>query len=181
MNSKNSIVLSLVISIILVNSLKSQEEKRETFHPQIHGAIMMANSHVPKAVEGAFIGITVPTWGFDLGYYFHPKWSAVIQADIIIQSFTVEEDNIELRRTNPMALVPVLQFEIFKRCLIYTGLGYELEEHENLALWRVGIEYNFEISKKFEIGLNLRYENKEEVYDTWTFGIAFNKRLWMKK
>jgi len=36
------------------------------------------------------------------------------------------------------------------------------------------------ITDNFEIGLNLIYESKEEVYDALTFGIAFNKTLWEK-
>lgn len=31
------------------------------------------------------------------------------------------------------------------------------------------------------IPLNQMYENKEEVYNAWMFGVAFNKRLWEKK
>jgi hypothetical protein len=46
---------------------------------------------------------------------------------------------------------------------------------------KVGTKYSFEITEDFEIALNVMYENKEEVYDAWTFGIAFNKKLWEKK
>jgi hypothetical protein len=59
--------------------------------------------------------------------------------------------------------------------------GYEFYSHENLFLIKVETEYRFEITKNFEIALNLIYENKEEIYDTWTFGVAFNKKLWQKK
>lgn len=61
------------------------------------------------------------------------------------------------------------------------GPGYEFERHENFYLGKAGTEYSFEITEEFEIALNLSYENKQEVYDAWTFGIAFNKVLWRKK
>jgi hypothetical protein len=37
------------------------------------------------------------------------------------------------------------------------------------------------LAHSFVIALNLIYENKEEVYDTWTFALPFNKKLWEKK
>jgi hypothetical protein len=46
---------------------------------------------------------------------------------------------------------------------------------------RIGTEYSFEITENFEIALNFIYENKDEVFDALTFGIAFNKKLWEKK
>jgi hypothetical protein len=57
----------------------------------------------------------------------------------------------------------------------------QFERHENFFLVKVGTEYSFEITEDFEVALNVMYENKEEVYDAWTFGIAFNKKLWEKK
>jgi hypothetical protein len=75
----------------------------------------------------------------------------------------------------------VLHYHALRHWSFYLGPGYELESHGNLFLLRAGTEYSFEITKDFEIALNLLYENKDEVYDTWTFGIAFNKKLWEKK
>ena len=33
---------------------------------------MIANSHVPQATEGGKEVAIIPTWGFDLDYFFHP-------------------------------------------------------------------------------------------------------------
>jgi hypothetical protein len=60
----------------------------------------------------------------------------------------------------------------------YAGPGYELEGHENLFFMKFGTEYGIELTEKFELGLNLQYENKFEVYDSFTFGVAFNFLLW---
>ncbi|MCU0361326.1 MAG: hypothetical protein MUF75_11535 [Bacteroidia bacterium] len=45
----------------------------------------------------------------------------------------------------------------------------------------LGTEYSFEITENFEIALILLFENKQNVYNIWTFGIAFNKKLWERK
>lgn len=160
----------------------AQEKEGEEFKPKIRGAIMMANSHVPKAFEGDKKVTVIPTWGFDVDYFFHPRWSVALQGDIKLQSFEVEEEhNVALERNFPVALAAVLHYHALRHWSFYLGPGYELEQHENFFLVRAGTEYSFEITENFEIALNLLYENKDEVYDTWTFGIAFNKKLWSKK
>jgi hypothetical protein len=43
--------------------------------------------------------------------------------------------------------------------------------------WKVGSEYSFEVNENFEIALNYANENKNKgnVYNPWTFRIAFKK------
>lgn len=171
-------VLILTCLSLLTNA---QESEKKAFKPKIRGAIMMANSHVPTATEGGKTVTVIPTWGFDVDYFFHPRWSVALQGDIKIQSFEVEDGHTSLTRTNPVALAGVIHYHALRHWSFYLGPGYEFESHRNLFMVKAGTEYGFEITENFEIALNLSYENKEEVYDTWTFGIAFNKKLWGKK
>lgn len=160
---------------------QAQESDSKEHEPKIRGAIMMANSHVPGATEGGKTVNVIPTWGFDVDYFFHPRWSVALQADILLQSFEVEDGQAELARSYPVAVVMAGHFHALRHWSFYLGPGYEMESHENLWLVRIGTEYSFEITEKFEIALNLMYENKQEVYDSWTFGIAFNTLLWKKQ
>jgi len=157
----------------------AQEEGNE-FSPTIRGAIMMAHAHVPKATEGGRKVSIIPAWGFDFDYFFHQRWSAAIQGDVKLQSFEIEDGSVLLTRTNPFTIAAVLHYHALRHWSFYAGPGFELESHKNFFLIKGGTEYSFEISKNFEIGLNLIYENKAEVYDAWTFGVAFNKVLWQK-
>jgi hypothetical protein len=185
MHTRTNITHSLIILLLLssANPILAQEKESEEFTPKIRGAIMMANSHVPKAFEGGKKVTVIPTWGFDVDYFFHPRWSVALQGDIKLQNFEIklEESNVALERSFPVALATVLHYHALRHWSFYIGPGYELEQHENFFLVRAGTEYSFEITENFEIALNLLYENKDEVYDTWTFGIAFNKKLWGKK
>ncbi len=165
-------VISFSAGFVLAQETESNEHK-----PKIRGAIMMANSHIPKATEGGKSVHVVPTWGIDVDYFFHSRWSVGFQSDVKLQSFEVEENNVELERSYPLAISGVLHYHALRHWSFYAGPGYEIESHENLFLVRLGTEYSFEITENFEIALNLIYENKQEVYDAWTFGIAFNKRL----
>jgi outer membrane protein W len=171
----------LLFIISVAKFATAQETENKEFKPKIRGAIMMANSHVPNATEGGKKVAIIPTWGFDVDYFFHPRWSVALQGDIKFQSFEVENDGVVLERTNPIALTAVLHYHASRHWSFYVGPGYEFERHENFFMVKVGTEYSFEITEDFEIALNVMYENKEEVYDAWTFGIAFNKKLWEKK
>lgn len=142
---------------------------------------MMGNTHVPKATAGGKDVAIIPVWGFDIDYIFHPRWSVTLQGDVKLQSFEVEDEGVQLERSYPFASTLVLHYHALRHWSFYAGPGYEFEGHKNLFLLKVGTEYGFEITEDFEIALNLMYENKEGVYDGWTFGIAFNKKLWEKR
>ena len=177
-----TLLATLAVIYFFSGFVNAQETNSEEFKPKIRGAIMMANSHVPTATEGGKKVAIIPTWGFDVDYFFHPRWSVALQGDIKLQSFEVEDQNqVALQRTNPFALTMALHYHALRHWSFYAGPGYEFEQHKNLFLVKVGTEYSFEITENFEIALNLIYENKQEVYDAWTFGIAFNKKLWEKK
>jgi len=174
--------LVYLLLILIIRTAGAQEKENAEHKPKIRGAIMMANSHSPRTFEGGTKVTVIPTWGFDVDYFFHPRWSVALQGDIKLQSFEVEEENnVLLERNFPVALATVIHYHALRHWSFYLGPGYELESHENLFLVRAGTEYSFEITENFEIALNLIFENKTEVYDTWTFGIAFNKKLWEKK
>ncbi|MDI1322973.1 MAG: hypothetical protein PSV36_09500 [Algoriphagus sp.] len=165
----------------LVSSGFAQEQESGTHRPQIRAAILMANSHVPNSTSGEKKVSILPTWGFDVDYFFHRKWSLALQGDVKVQSFEVEQDGVILERSYPVAFAGVIHYHALRHWSFYFGPGYEFEKSENLFLVKMGTEYSFEITEDFEIALNLAFENKDNVYDTWTFGVAFNKKIWEKK
>ncbi|MCU0361325.1 MAG: hypothetical protein MUF75_11530 [Bacteroidia bacterium] len=73
------------------------------------------------------LGITEPSWSFDVDYFFHPHWSVALQGDIKIASFEVEEENIVLKRSYPVSLVPVLHFHVLRQWSIYGGVGHRIQ------------------------------------------------------
>ncbi|WP_111669874.1 hypothetical protein [Algoriphagus litoralis] len=177
----------IILMILVVGSFGQSfaqgtelEEENEAFRPQIRGAIMMMNSHVPRSFDQERNVAVIPAWGFDVDYFFHPKWSTALQADLKIQSFEVEDEGVLLERSFPFSVATVIHYHFKRHWSVFTGPGYEFEKNENLYFWKLGTEYSFEISEEFEIALNLSFENKQNVYDSWNFGIAFNKLLWRK-
>jgi hypothetical protein len=174
---------SLILSILLIigSTVFAQEEASKPHKQKIRAAILMANSHVPNSVNGDKKIFLIPTWGFDVDYFFHPKWSVALQGDVKVQSFEVEDEGVLLERSFPVTIAGVIHFHALRHWSFFAGPGYELEKNENLFLVKLGTEYSFEITEDFEIALNLAYENKEEVYNSWTFGVSLNKKIWEKK
>jgi hypothetical protein len=174
----------LFVSMLMISLFQTsiaQEEEQSEHQKKIRGAIMMANSHVPNSTNGDKQIVVIPTWGFDVDYFFHRRWSVALQGDIKLQSFEIEHEGVALEKSFPVAFAGVIHYHALRHWSFYAGPGYEFEKTENLTFVRLGTEYSFEITEKFEIALNLAYENKQEVYDAWTFGIAFNKMLWAKE
>lgn len=173
--------LLILLFFLGIGKTVAQEEEVEKFSPQIRVALITANSHVPEAFEGEKRVPVIPAWGFDVDYFFHPKWSLGLQADLKLQSFEVKDDGVILERSYPFSLAPVIHYHFVRHWSLYLGPGWEFEKTENLYFLKLGTEYSFELSETFEIALNVAYENKQEIYNSWTFGIAFNKRIWKKE
>lgn len=175
------LLFSLALVICFNFTSQAQEEASKVHQPKIRGAVMMANSHVPKSTNGDKKVAVIPTWGFDVDYFFHPRWSVALQGDIKLQSFEIEHEGVILEKSYPVEFAGVIHYNALRHWSFYAGPGYEFEKTENLSLVRHVTEYSFESTEIFEIALNFAYENKQEVYDAWTFGIAYNKMLWEKK
>lgn len=175
---KNIFLFMLLLAFIHANG---QEAGTDEFKPTLRGSIMMAYSHIPMAVEGERSVSIIPAWGLDLNYHFHKRWAVGIQGDIKLQNFKIEDEKeVLLERNFPFSVALVAYYKTLKHWGFFIGPGIEFEESENLFLIKGGVEYGFEISENFEIEVGLIYENRDEVYDGFTFGVAFNKRLWSK-
>lgn len=68
----------ILISSMVCFIVNAQETETGGHQPKLRAAIM-ANSHVPTATEGGKTVTIIPTWGFDIDYYFHPRWSVALQ------------------------------------------------------------------------------------------------------
>jgi hypothetical protein len=105
-----------------------QEDEVAEHKPMIQDEIMMANSHVPTAAEG---GIEVPiisTWGMDVDYFFHQRWSVALQADVKLQDFEVEHGQTNLGRSYPVAVSGVAHYHALGHWSFYAGPGIELKK-----------------------------------------------------
>ncbi|MDH4090890.1 MAG: hypothetical protein OEV74_20400 [Cyclobacteriaceae bacterium] len=144
-------------------------------------SIMMANSHIPAAddVNGKKTVFIVPTWGIDYDYWFGEKWAIGLHNDIVLQQYKIEEregkDVIE--RSFPVGVCIVGLFKPWRKITLIAGVGKELERSESFNMVNFGVEYGIELPKHWELSVNLLYDSKLKVYDSWIFGVGFSRFL----
>lgn len=172
-------LLLLCMIMLGFGVIKAQNSEEKVDLPQLRGAVIMGYSHIPQAFEGEKTVAVIPSWGLDVDYVFHHKWAVAFQTDIKLQSFEVEDrDQVVLVRNYPISISIAGVYSLMPHWRLFFGPGIEYEQSRNLWIFKLGTEYAFEISERFEIGVGLMYENRQDLYDGWTFGVSFNTRLW---
>ena len=178
---KKYLLLILILCLNVVANAQSAhdsegKEKEEKYRHRF--TIMMANSHIPNIENESQNKFSiVPAWGFDYDFWFNKKWAIGLHNDLILQQFKIkkEEDHTIVERSYPIGMCAVAIFKPFKHVSFISGIGKEFEKHESFGMWKLGVEYGFELPKAFELSLNLQYDNKFNTYDSWLFGIGISK------
>jgi len=93
-------------------------------------------------------------------------------------SYLVEHGNdAVLEREYPYITSIVFIYEPFKRLAFHIGPGYEFEKNESFFIVKMGAEYIIPLPKHFDLGFGFSYDNKNKIYDAWTFGLFNGKKL----
>jgi len=148
--------------------------------------LSMGHTHIRKGLEHheSFKGIYEPSWLLDYDYWLSNRIAIGLHSDVVIDNFEVEahlndKEEVVLKRSNPVAIVPVASFKAWKNAVLQTGMGGEFAPEGNFWLLRAGIEYGFHMPKNWELSLSTTYDLKLKNYDSWTFGVGVSK--WFKK
>jgi hypothetical protein len=179
---KKYLLFIFMMFVTLVANAQENEmdkEKEEKYRHRI--TVMMANSHIPnmQSTDAQNKFSIVPTWGFDYDFWFNKKWAIGLHNDLVLQQYKIikEEDSTEVERSYPIGTCIVGIYQPFKHLAFATGIGKEFEKHESFSMWKIGIEYEFELPKAWELSLNLQYDTKFNAYDSWLFGLGIGKRF----
>jgi hypothetical protein len=109
-------------------------------------------------------------------FWVADKWAIGLQTDIVAEKFIVEQnDGNGIDREKPVAIVPVAIFKPAKHFSFFAGAGVELEKEKNLGLTRLGAEYGCELSKGWEAGIALTWDNKWDHYNSFAIEFTFSK------
>lgn len=175
---------TFILSLLLVTTGfigHAQETDNDFRHHRI--SLIMSNAHVPKALgrEGSVKWLVLGGWGLDYDYHFNRRWAVSFQSDIVLSDFVVREFDSGsrdfLKRAYPVTLVVAGLYSFDKHVSLIAGGGLELAPEENLLVLRLGLDYEWELTEVWGICLNLVYDLKLEVYDTWSFGVGVNRRF----
>lgn len=169
-------ILLICLLLLPQPELKAQEGGEGIKHQRL--TLVMSNAHVPSGLDndGNNKWLVLSSWGLDYDWRFNDRWAISVQSDIVIENFRVMafESNPKeaLRRSYPLALALAGMYSATEHLSLIAGAGIDIAKEESIPLWRLGLEYGWEINDTWEISLNLVYDNKIEAYDTWSFGVA---------
>lgn len=175
------LVLSLLFGLkaIAQQGEHLQHEDSEEFkHHSV--SLMIGHTHVPKAVDehGNTGSLIIPSWGLNYSYFFNKKWAIGWHNDMEIATYVIEQENGgSVERERPLITSIVGLFMPNEHLVIMAGVGREFETHRNFWVYRVGLEYEFEIGHHWGLAPSLFYDAKESFYDSWTLGLMVGKRF----
>lgn len=178
----------LIILITTISKAICQHESIDNNPPEHEApfhklSLVMANSLINNTVgDNSNTILIVPTFGFNYDYYFHNKWALGLHNDLLLQQYKVERhhDNEELVRENPVAICGIISFKFHPRWALMSGYGVELEKHENISLFRIGLEYGIALRNNWELGFGIEYDYKIKAYSSMMIGAVFSKLLFKK-
>jgi lipopolysaccharide assembly outer membrane protein LptD (OstA) len=98
----------------------------------------------------------------------------------VTETFKVEEhlnnNNVQtIERSFPLSSVLMTSYRPGKHFSYLIGVGGEFSHTGNLFLWRVGVEYGYEINEKWEINGNLTNDLKINSYNSWAIGLGITR------
>lgn len=177
------ILLLNVLSVLFIFPQRSfaQEvtgkEESESMESRHFISLSFGYTYVPKGgslesteATGAF----VPSIGLDYFYRIKPRWEIGTMMDVELDHYLIIDKDLE--RENAFIATVVGLYKIFPRLSVFAGGGIEIEHHENLAVFRAGIDSPIPLGRGWVMAPTLIFDFKEG-YDTWSLAIAIGKEF----
>lgn len=177
MVSKSGIFRSILLLLLLlsmVNMAAQQQNEQDQKHLLGAGAGFTFISLGNKLENTDARGLFIPTVGIDYFYNFHPRWGAGFLGAFELGHYVVTDEVLE--RENALILTLVGMFSATRHLDLFIGGGVELEQHDNLAVFRFGLQYSIDVGKHWALVPKLNFDYKEN-YNTWSFAVAFARKL----
>lgn len=180
----------ILIAAVFVSALFAEEHHQEINHtkPEKHKqllAIYTGFTHISSAfyeheTHEQSTGKWVPTIGIDYFYSLTNKWSVGFVGDMEFDNYIIRlEDGTEEERLNVVIASLVAGYKVNHHLGLFGGPGIEMEFSEstkNFFVVKVGVEYEIDIAKGWEIAPNIMYDWKQE-YQTFAYGFSIGKKF----
>lgn len=155
------------------------EPQHEKFkHHRIAG--VLGHTHIPlgSSSDGSNQRLVVPSWGLVYEYWVKPRWAIGFNGDMELMNYVVDiEGEPEVERDTPIIVALLGMYKPYKDLTIGAGPGREFEPHENFWIFRLLVEYDFEMTNNWDVAPGIVYDNKELLFDSWTLELSIGKRF----
>ena len=173
-NPSAILVLLSVMLPFIVNGQKGPHETQETGKKH-QVSVSVGSAFIPLATNigtSEAQGLFAPTVGLNYFYRFHPKWEIGVMTNLELDHYVVVDKQLE--RENALMFTLLGKYNITNYWSVFAGGGIELEQHDNLAVLRAGLQYAILLKKDWVITPRFYLDFKES-FDTWSFTISFGK------
>jgi len=140
----------------------------------------IGHSYLPAgthAGEDAKI-LVIPTIGLDLQYWLNPKFGLALKNELEIISYVIQHGNEnEIEREYPIISVLVAMYKLKNGPSFYLGGGFEYEMNENFSIAKIGVEYELEIGRHWDVTPEVYYFNKDGKVGGIGIAVTFGKRF----
>ncbi|UXP31789.1 hypothetical protein N6H18_15685 [Reichenbachiella agarivorans] len=171
----------LCLSLLCMHLCWGQNEEKESSEEKFkHHKIMvvMGHTHVPAGIDnnGKKEWLVLGSWGIDYDYRITSKWSIGLHSDLVLENFEYDdEEGATLQRSRPLASTITVSRKFGEHFSVMLGGGGEFAKEENLTLFRVGLDYGWELPGEWEIAASLMSDFKINAYNSWVLGIGVGR------
>lgn len=197
-----TIIPTILILIGFIVTVSAQHQNHENYqtvhHHDSENLIHTEHGKHKLAIYGGFTHISaafyehethvestgkwVPTFGIEYYYKLNHHFEIGLIGDVEADSYYIRTSNEEeLERNNVLIVAAVVRYAPIDRLGVFIGPGYETEfigksESTSFFVAKLGIDYEIEIEKGWELTPIFSYDIKEE-YSAYSFGVSLGKRF----
>ena len=176
---KQSIIILLAFcSFASELQAQDQHETIPTTHQNSGFRIAGVIGHTLVENEGVDGSIFIPSWGLDLEYWWNHRWGIGLHNDIEIETFIIKDSNNEfIERVNPLVLTVDALYQFAHGFVVTLGPGIELDKEKSYYLFRLGIEYEKDISNSLYLLPTIFIDQRFDGFRTCNFGLGVGIKL----
>ena len=171
--------------VILIIWIKTHQMHAQMYQSDTESSSKERNFRIVGVLSHTLINnealdiFVVPSLGLDLEYWFNHNWGIGLHNDIEVQTFVIKNsENDEIERDFPLVSTIDVLYHFASGLGILFGPGVELEKEKSFYLFRVGIEYEKDISHSFYLRPSLFTDQRfGGGYSTWNVGLGIGFRL----
>jgi len=162
--------------LTFTSTAQNEVKNRDSHKSESHFRVSMAVAHtlLPERTTKGTQNLVLPTFAFDIEYWLNHKWGIGLHNDLELLNFEVVEshDEVTIEREFPVLITLDVLWKPIKNFVVFTSPGIELEPNTNYFVFRMGCEYEFPFSEKWDLAPLVFYDMRDGAYNTITFGLG---------
>jgi hypothetical protein len=167
-----AILFTASLSVFGQHESHTDTQPASDAHFRVSAAI--AHTYLPEETAEGTKNLVLPTFAFDIEYWFNHHWGIGIHNDLELLNFEVEDEhhNIFIEREFPVLITLDALWKPNKNLVLFAGPGIELESNKNYFVFRAGGEYEIPFATNWDVAPLIFYDIRDGAYNTLTIGLG---------